>query len=152
MHMQNWIKFHRIIHKIMSGNEILTITNGHNSVVNLRKLTRNNPILDLLRSIHMQTLIIFHQFVHKILRGNETLTITKGNNHDVNLQKLTCNIPNIDLVDINASAKFVLIPSFFFFFFSQDIERKSEWRTSWKQYIPPPPYFVSGVGRGMIKF
>ena len=33
--------------KISSGNEILTITKGHIWVVNLLKLTRNNPNLDL---------------------------------------------------------------------------------------------------------
>ena len=43
MHMQNLIKFHQFVHKILSGNKILTITKGHNHVINLRKLMRNNP-------------------------------------------------------------------------------------------------------------
>ena len=47
MHMQNLIQFRRFIHKILSGNEILTVTKGHNCVVNLQKLTRSNPNLDL---------------------------------------------------------------------------------------------------------
>ena len=47
MHMQNLIKFHLFVQKILSGNEILTITKGYNSVVNLRKLMRNNPNPDL---------------------------------------------------------------------------------------------------------
>ena len=47
MHMQNLIKFHRFVHKILSRNEILTIAKGHNLVINLWKLTRDNPNLDL---------------------------------------------------------------------------------------------------------
>ena len=35
--------------KILSGNEILTINKGHNSVVNLRKLRRNNPNVKLVK-------------------------------------------------------------------------------------------------------
>ena len=46
MHIQNLIKFHRFVHKISSGNQILTIIKGHNCVVNLRKWTPNNPNLD----------------------------------------------------------------------------------------------------------
>ena len=49
--MQNLIKFHRFIHNILSGNEILTITKGHNCFVNLGKLTHNNPNLDLVMVI-----------------------------------------------------------------------------------------------------
>ena len=33
--MQNLTKFHQFIHKILSGNEILTVIKGHNFVVNL---------------------------------------------------------------------------------------------------------------------
>ena len=47
MHMQNLVKFHLIVLKILSGNEILTSIKGHNSVINLQKLTCNNPNLDL---------------------------------------------------------------------------------------------------------
>ena len=47
--MQNLIKFHGCVHKILSGNKILTITKGHNCVVNLQKLTHNNPNLDLVK-------------------------------------------------------------------------------------------------------
>ena len=45
--MQNLVKCHRFIHKILNGKEILTIIMGNNSVVNLRKFTRNNPNPDL---------------------------------------------------------------------------------------------------------
>ena len=33
--------------RILSGNVILTSINGHNSLTNLRKMTANNPSLDL---------------------------------------------------------------------------------------------------------
>ena len=49
MHMQNLIKFHQFVQKTLSGNEILAITKGHNSVVNLRNLTHNNPKVDLVK-------------------------------------------------------------------------------------------------------
>ena len=47
MHMQNLVKLHQFLLKILSGNEILTSIKGHNSVINLRKLTRNIPNLDI---------------------------------------------------------------------------------------------------------
>ena len=46
-YMQNLIKFYRLVHKILSPNEILTITKGHNCFVNLQKLMPNNPTLVL---------------------------------------------------------------------------------------------------------
>ena len=49
MYMQNLVYFHRFVVKILSGNKILTIIKGPNSVVNLQKLTCNNPNLDLVR-------------------------------------------------------------------------------------------------------
>ena len=47
--MQNLIKFNQFVHKILTGNEILTITKGHNCAVSLRKLTYNNPKIDLVK-------------------------------------------------------------------------------------------------------
>ena len=44
--MQNLITFDQLVHKILSRNEILTITKDHKCVVNLRKWTCNNPNLD----------------------------------------------------------------------------------------------------------
>ena len=49
MHMQ-MIKYHWFVHKVLSGNKILTITKGHNFVVNLRKLMCTNPNLDLVKT------------------------------------------------------------------------------------------------------
>ena len=44
---QNLVGFCRFVLKILSGNEILTSIKGCNSVKILRKMTSNNPKLDL---------------------------------------------------------------------------------------------------------
>ena len=44
---QNLVGFCQFVLKISSGNEILTSIKGHNSVKILRKMTGNNPKLDL---------------------------------------------------------------------------------------------------------
>ena len=85
--MQNLIKFRRFVHKIMSVNELLEITKGHNCVVNCENGLVTISTQIWLRSIHMQNLIKFYQFVHMILSGNKILTLTKGNNSVVNLRK-----------------------------------------------------------------
>ena len=41
--MQNLATFHQFVQKLLSANEILTKTKGHNYLVNLRKLMHNNP-------------------------------------------------------------------------------------------------------------
>ena len=51
MRIQNLVKFCPLVLKILSGNEILTSIKGHNSVVNLRKMTLYNPNLDLINVI-----------------------------------------------------------------------------------------------------
>ena len=45
--IQNLVGFCQFVLKILSGNEILTSIKGHNSVKLLRKMTGNNPKLDL---------------------------------------------------------------------------------------------------------
>ena len=45
--IQNLIGFCRFVLKILSGNKILTSIKGRNSVKILRKMTGNNPKLDL---------------------------------------------------------------------------------------------------------
>ena len=47
MHMQNLVKFRQLFLKILRRNKILTSIKGHNSVINLQKLTHNNPNLGL---------------------------------------------------------------------------------------------------------
>ena len=45
--IQNLVGFSQFVLKILSGNEILTSIKGLNSVKILRKMTGNNPKLDL---------------------------------------------------------------------------------------------------------
>ena len=45
--IQNLVRFCQFVLKIFSGNEILTSIKGRNSVKILRKMTGNNPKLDL---------------------------------------------------------------------------------------------------------
>ena len=81
---------------------------GHNSVVNLRKLMCNNSNLELINvyycitssAIHLRKLTKFYRFVHKVLSGKEILTITKGHERVVNLRKLMRNNSNLDLVNV----------------------------------------------------
>ena len=47
MHMQNLVEVHQFVLKILNRNEILTSIKGQNSLINLQKLTWNNPNLDL---------------------------------------------------------------------------------------------------------
>ena len=46
--IQNLVGFCLVVLKILSGNEILTPIKGRNSVKILRKMTGNNPKLDLI--------------------------------------------------------------------------------------------------------
>ena len=47
MCIQNLVRFCQFVLKILGGNGILTSIKGHNSVKILRKMTGNNPKLDL---------------------------------------------------------------------------------------------------------
>ena len=47
MYIQNMVGFCQFVLKILSGNGILTSIKGRNSVKILRKMTGNNPKLDL---------------------------------------------------------------------------------------------------------
>ena len=46
MCIQNLVRFCPAIHKILSGNEILTSIKGRNSIKIMQKITGNNPKLD----------------------------------------------------------------------------------------------------------
>ena len=46
-HRQNLVKIHSFILKILSGNKILGLLMGRNSVMNKRKLTLNNSKLNV---------------------------------------------------------------------------------------------------------
>ena len=47
MCIQNLVGFCQFVLKILSGNEILTLIKGHNSIKILGKMTGNKPKLDL---------------------------------------------------------------------------------------------------------
>ena len=47
MHLQNFIKIHQFVHKILSLNEISTLIKGNNSVENELKILFNHPNLPL---------------------------------------------------------------------------------------------------------
>ena len=47
MCIQNLVRFCQFVLKILNGNKILMSIKGHNSVKILRKMTGNNPKLDL---------------------------------------------------------------------------------------------------------
>ena len=47
MHLQNFIKVHQLVHKILSINEISTSVKGHNSVENEQNILFNHPNLHL---------------------------------------------------------------------------------------------------------
>ena len=48
MHIQSLVKFYPSVPKILSGIENLKPIKGNNYVTNLRKMTGNNPSLDLI--------------------------------------------------------------------------------------------------------
>ena len=101
MCIQNLVGFCQFVLKILSENEILILIKGRNSVKIWRKMTGNNPKLDLVNVNHIQNLVRFCQSVLKILSGNKILTAIKGCNSVKILQKMTGNNPKLDLVNVN---------------------------------------------------
>ena len=73
---KNLGKFCPLVLKILSGNEILTSTKGHNSVENLRKMTLYNPNLDLI-NVNLYT-----KFGYILSIGSQD--IERKRNSDVN--------------------------------------------------------------------
>ena len=68
MCIQNLVRFCQFVLKILSGNEILTSIKGHNSVKILRKMTGNNPKLDLVNvDVHTK----FGQILSRHSQDNE---------------------------------------------------------------------------------
>ena len=97
------VRFCHFVLKILSGNEILTSIKGCNSVKILRKMTGNNPKLDLVNvDVHTKFGLVL-----KILSENKILTSIKGRNSVKILQKMTGNNPKLDLVNVNGHTKFV---------------------------------------------
>ena len=64
--------------KILSGNKILAKIKGHNSGTNVRKMTCNNPKLDL---INMKAYIKFREnrsFCSKDIEGEQNSGVNQG--------------------------------------------------------------------------
>ena len=76
--IQNLVGFCQFVLKILSGNEILTSIKGRNSVKILRKMTGNNPKLDIVNvDVHTKFGWILSIYL-KILSRNKILTSIKG--------------------------------------------------------------------------
>ena len=80
MGIQNFVRFCPFVLEILRGNKILISIKGHNSVKILRKMTGNNPKLDLVNVDVHTKFGQFCPFVLKILSGNKILTSIKGRN------------------------------------------------------------------------
>ena len=76
MCIQNLVKFCQFVLKILSGNEILTSIKGCNSIKILRKMTSNNPKLDLVN-------VDMHTKFSQIL-SFRSQDIERQQNYDVN--------------------------------------------------------------------
>ena len=91
---QNLVGFCQFVLKILSGNEILTSIKGRNSVKILRKMTGNNPKLDLVNDdVHTKfgrILSIRSQDIERKRNSDVNIGPSKGNNSSANLGKLTC--------------------------------------------------------------
>ena len=58
--IQTLVKFCPFVLKILSGNKTLTLVKGHNSIINLRKMTGNSPNLDI---VNMNAYIKFGEIL-----------------------------------------------------------------------------------------
>ena len=91
---QNLVGFCQFVLKILSGNEILTSIKGRNSVKILRKMTGNNPKLDLVNddghTKFGRILSIRSQDIERKRNSDVNIGPSKGNNSYANLGKLTC--------------------------------------------------------------
>ena len=76
MRIQNLVRFCQYVLKILSGNEILTSIKGRNSIKIFRKMTGNNPKLDL---VNVDGQIKFGQILS--IRSQD---IERKQNSDVN--------------------------------------------------------------------
>ena len=78
MCIQNLARFCELVLNILSGNEILTSVKGRNSVKILRKMTGNNPKLDLVNvEVHTkfgQILSICSQYIE----GKQNSDVNQG--------------------------------------------------------------------------
>ena len=102
---KKWVFFHQFVLKILSANEVLMTTKGHNSVVNLQKMTDNTPNLEL---IQVNAYAIFDQIPFILSQDFErkhNFDNSQGPQLCCKVGKLTRNNPNLDLVNINTTYK-----------------------------------------------
>ena len=108
------IKFYQTFLKILSGNENLTLIKGPNSVLNLRKIMRTNPNLDL---ININAYMKFGQIIFISSQDIERKRICDISQRAITLlqicEKVMCNNHNQHLVNINTYTKFCRILSIF---------------------------------------
>ena len=94
MSTQNLVGFCQFVLKILSGNKILTSIKGRNSVKILRKMTGNNPKLDLVNDdVHTKfgrILSIRSQDIERKRNSDVNIVPSKGNYSYANFGKLTC--------------------------------------------------------------
>ena len=90
MHLQNFIKIHQLVHKILRINEISTSIKEHNSVENERKILFNHPNLHLVsvntytkfdRNPQINSQDIEHKQNSDSIKGHNSVKIDKNNVH-----------------------------------------------------------------------
>ena len=74
MHLQNFIKFHQMVHKILSINKISTSIKGHNSVKNKQKVVQSSKSTSCQYQMHIQNCIEIYKSIHMLLNINKILT------------------------------------------------------------------------------
>ena len=114
------MKYFQFVLKILSGNEILSPIKGDDAVSNLRKMTGNNPNLEL---VNINDYLKFGEILSICFQDIEWKRysdINQGYHSVTNVQKNTANNPKLNLVNINAYIEFGEILSIFF----SRIERK----------------------------
>ena len=72
MHLQNFIKIHQFVHKILSINEISTSIKGHNSVENERK------ILFTHKNIHLVIINAYTKFDSQDIEHKQNSDVDQG--------------------------------------------------------------------------
>ena len=106
MHIQNLIKIHKLIHKLLSINKILTLIKGHNSVKKWPKIMCITTWI-LYISMHIQ---ILSKFIHLFWRywgkTQHFFTSIKGYNSVVYKPIKSICKPKPLLPDINVYATF----------------------------------------------
>ena len=106
MCIQNLVRFCQSVLKILSGNEVLTSIKGHYSVKILRKMTGNNPKLDL---NNVDVHINFGQILSICSRDIEqkrNSDVIKGHNSVKILRNTKGNIYKGDVVNVDVHTKF----------------------------------------------